>query len=49
MIVAALAASQPRYCGTVRPASMGSALSKKVLSVIGVACFPEAISLEAVS
>ena len=49
MMVAALAASRPRYCGTVRPASIGSAVSKKVLSVIGVACLPEAISLEAVS
>jgi hypothetical protein len=30
-------------------ASMGSAFSKNVLSVIGVACFPVAISLAAVS
>jgi hypothetical protein len=49
MIVAALAANRPRYCGTVRPASIGSAFSKKVLSVMGVACLPEVISFATVS
>ena len=49
MMVVALTASLPRYCGTVVVASIGSAVSKKVLSVIGVARLPEAISLTAVS
>ena len=41
MMVVALAASRPRYCGTVRSASIGSAFSKNVRSVIGVACLPD--------
>ncbi len=49
MMVVALTASRPRYTGTVVVASIGSAFSKKVRSVIGVACLPEAISFDSVS
>jgi hypothetical protein len=49
MIVVALAASVPRYCGTVRFGEIGSAVSKNVLSVIGVACLPAWISLPVTS
>jgi hypothetical protein len=49
MMVAALAARRPRYCGTVKVASMRSACSKNVFIVIGVACLPEPINLAAVS
>ena len=35
--------------GALKPEPIGSALSKKVLSVMGVTCLPAAISLAAVS
>ena len=45
MMVVALPASVPRYCGTVSVGEIGSAVSKNVRMVIGVACLPTWISL----